>query len=101
VIHVPPKLSWDSSTTKRVPGHCCVRWYAAPTPEIPAPTISTSKCSTFARSGGALVSVAFIDRVLSELAVGIRGTRECQPGAILARISAREQANRRAAHVLQ
>jgi hypothetical protein len=33
--------------TKLVPGRWCVRWYAAPIPEIPAPTMSTSKLSVF------------------------------------------------------
>src|SRR5262245_37209920 len=45
VHQVPPNVSCVSSTTKLVPGDCLVRCQAEPTPEMPAPTISTSKCS--------------------------------------------------------
>src|SRR5690348_5220202 len=44
--HVPPSALRASSTANVRRGHLSCRWYAAPIPEIPAPTISTSKCST-------------------------------------------------------
>src|SRR5262245_1377448 len=58
VIHVPPKLAFASSTAKLVPGHCLVRWYAAPTPEMPAPTISTSKWGAAAVVMGLILAPA-------------------------------------------
>src|SRR5688572_19220421 len=51
VSQVPPKLSCDSSTTKLFSGLCLVRWESPPTPEMPAPTIRTSKCSVRAAAG--------------------------------------------------
>src|SRR3954454_18875906 len=70
VHQVPPKVSCSSKTTKLVPGSCFVRCQALPTPEMPAPTISTSKCSTFCaaeilREG----AVTFIDPDLSVVTI--------------------------------
>src|ERR1700761_6738041 len=45
VHQVPPKVSCISRTTKLVPGFLVRRCQALPMPEMPAPTISTSKCS--------------------------------------------------------
>src|ERR1700742_3250033 len=45
VHQVPPKVSCISRMTKLVPGILFRRCQALPMPEIPAPTISTSKCS--------------------------------------------------------
>src|SRR5579884_2028942 len=44
---VPPIDSRASRITQRLPGASICRWQAAPTPERPAPTISTSTCSVF------------------------------------------------------
>src|ERR1700742_1435793 len=45
VHQVPPKVSCISRMTKLVPGILFRRCQALPMPEMPAPTISTSKCS--------------------------------------------------------
>ena len=47
IVHhqVPPKVSCISRTTKLVPGILVRRCQALPMPEMPAPTMSTSKCS--------------------------------------------------------
>src|SRR5262245_10495866 len=46
---VPPMASRPSSTAKVLPGQCICKWTAAPIPEIPAPTMITSKDSIFQR----------------------------------------------------
>src|SRR5215470_4102689 len=46
---VPPMASRPSSTEKLLPGQRICRWTAAPIPEIPAPTMITSKDSIFQR----------------------------------------------------
>src|ERR1043166_1171129 len=56
----PPKLSCVSSTTKLVTGTCVVRWYAAPTPEMPAPAMTTSKCSVPSVAAGSILLWTFI-----------------------------------------
>src|SRR5215813_878274 len=47
---VPPMASRPSSTAKVLPEQRRFKWTAAPIPEIPAPTIITSKDSIFSRS---------------------------------------------------
>src|SRR5688500_2944630 len=42
---VPPIASRDSRIAYDLSGHSAVRWQAAPMPERPAPTMSTSVCS--------------------------------------------------------
>jgi len=41
-------------------GNCSFRWYAAPIPEIPAPTTSTSTCWVFSVVPGAASAVKVI-----------------------------------------
>src|SRR3954470_12010817 len=43
--HVPPIAPRPSRITKLFSGHFRRRWHAAPIPESPAPTTSTSTCS--------------------------------------------------------
>src|SRR3954447_13623348 len=43
--HVPPLASRASSRATLLVGSCSRSWQAAPIPESPAPTISTSTCS--------------------------------------------------------
>src|SRR3954452_20410371 len=43
--HVPPIVSRPSKIAKDLPGRVVLSWQAAPTPDRPAPTISTSRCS--------------------------------------------------------
>src|SRR5664279_5546748 len=59
---VPPKLSRPSSTTKVRSGHWRRRWYAASTPEMPAPTTSTSKCSVCVGADAPRASVRLMCR---------------------------------------
>src|SRR6185295_9432007 len=48
--HVPPTESRASRTANVLPGHLSWTWYAAQIPEMPAPTISTSTCSSGMRN---------------------------------------------------
>src|ERR687898_3217134 len=43
--HVPPRSARPSRITNDRSGHSRLRWQAAPMPDNPAPTITTSKCS--------------------------------------------------------
>src|SRR5436305_4857628 len=57
--HVPPIVSRPSKIAKVLPGSVVFSWQAAPTPDRPAPTISTSRCSVAAgiAAGRSLVAV--------------------------------------------
>ena len=43
---VPPMRGRPSRMVNDVLGHCAFKWQAALRPEMPAPTITTEKCST-------------------------------------------------------
>ena len=78
---VPPKLSWDSRMAKLIRGHCDWRWYAQPIPEIPAPTIKTSKGRAFLRPASVGVALSAMSFDLFQLHPIAAGLAHMLPGS--------------------
>lgn len=75
------RSSWDSRMTKLIPGHCDWRRYAQPIPEIPAPTIKTSKGSGFLRPASVGVALSAMSFDLFQLHPIAAGLAHMLPGS--------------------